>query len=76
VDISPKELEVLQLLVRCRGHVVTRERMLREVWGYDQAPNTRTIDTHILKLRQKLEEDPASPRHILSVYGEGYKFVD
>jgi DNA-binding response OmpR family regulator len=75
VELSPKELEVLRLLVRYRGEVVTREQMLREVWGYDAAPNTRTIDSHILRLRQKLEEDPANPRWILSIYGEGYKFV-
>jgi len=50
--------------------------MLNEVWGYEASSTTRTVDNHILKLRQKLEEDPANPRHILSIYGEGYKFVD
>jgi two-component system alkaline phosphatase synthesis response regulator PhoP len=49
--------------------------MLDEVWGYDTSSTTRTVDTHIAKLRQKLELDPANPRYILSVYGEGYKFV-
>jgi len=75
VDLSAKELDLLRMLVQRRGQVVTRQWLLREVWGYDQAPNTRTIDTHILRLRQKLEEDPANPRFILSVYGEGYRFV-
>jgi two-component system alkaline phosphatase synthesis response regulator PhoP len=64
------------LLIRCRGEVVTRDRMLNEVWGYEASPTTRTVDTHILRLRQKLESDPPKPRHILSTYGEGYRFVD
>jgi DNA-binding response OmpR family regulator len=76
VELSPKELELLQFLLRHRGQVVGRERMLKEVWGFEQAPTSRTIDTHVLRLRQKLEEDSANPRHILSVYGEGYKFVE
>jgi DNA-binding response OmpR family regulator len=50
--------------------------MLNEVWGYEACPTTRTVDNHILRLRQKLENDPARPEHILSIYGEGYKFVD
>ncbi len=75
VEFTPKELEILHLLIRCRGEVVTRDRMLNEVWGYDALPTTRTVDTHILRLRQKVEEDPANPRLILSIYGEGYKFV-
>jgi len=75
IDLSAKEFDLLRVLVQRRGEVVTRQLLLRDVWGYEQAPNTRTIDTHILKLRQKLEDDPASPRFILSVYGEGYKFV-
>jgi two-component system alkaline phosphatase synthesis response regulator PhoP len=49
--------------------------LLDEVWGYTLYPTTRTVDTHILNLRKKIEEDPASPRYILSVYGGGYKFV-
>ena len=48
---------------------------LNEVWGYESTPTTRTVDNHILRLRQKLENDPAAPEYILSVYGEGYKFV-
>jgi DNA-binding response OmpR family regulator len=75
IDLSAKEFDLLRVLVQRRGEVVTRQLLLRDVWGYEQAPNTRTIDTHVLKLRQKLEDDPASPRFILSVYGEGYKFV-
>ena len=76
LELTTKEYELLRLLIRCRGDVVSRDRMLNEVWGYEASSTTRTVDNHILKLRQKLEEDPANPRHILSIYGEGYKFVD
>ncbi len=75
VDLTAKELEVLRLLARHRGEIVTRDRLLEEVWGYETYPTTRTVDNHILRLRQKLEEDPSNPRFILSIYGEGYKFV-
>ena len=75
VELTHKELDILRLFIRRRGEVVTRGRMLNEVWGYDASSTTRTVDTHILNLRQKLEPDPGTPRYILSVYGEGYKFV-
>ena len=75
LDLTPKEIEVLRLLIRNRGEVVSRERLLNEVWGYDAYPTTRTVDNHILKLRKKLEDDPANPRYIISVYGGGYLFV-
>ncbi len=76
MDLTPKEFDILRLLISCRGEVVTRDRLLDVVWGYDVYPTTRTVDNHILKLRKKLEKDPASPKHILSIYGEGYQFVD
>jgi DNA-binding response OmpR family regulator len=75
IDLTAKEFEVLRLLARHRGEIVTRDRLLEEVWGYESYPTTRTVDNHILRLRQKLEEDPSDPRYILSIYGEGYKFV-
>jgi len=75
VDLTGKEFEVLRLLASHRGEIVTRDRLLDEVWGYETYPTTRTVDNHILRLRQKLEEDPGDPRYILSIYGEGYKFV-
>jgi DNA-binding response OmpR family regulator len=75
VDLTSKEYDVLRLLASRRGDVVTREQLLEEVWGYENYPTTRTVDNHILRLRQKLERNPSDPRHILSVYGEGYKFV-
>ncbi len=75
LDLTAKEYDILRLMIRHRGEVVTRDRMLNEVWGYEAYPTTRTVDNHIVKLRQKLEDDPATPKYILSVYGEGYKFV-
>jgi two-component system alkaline phosphatase synthesis response regulator PhoP len=75
VDFTAKEIDILQLLVRHRGRTVTRDRLLEDVWGYEHFPTTRTVDNHILRLRQKLEPDPADPRFILTVYGDGYKFV-
>ena len=75
VDLTPKEFDILRMLIRSRGQIVSRDRLLTEIWGYQVVPNTRTVDNHILKLRQKLEGEPANPRFILSVYGEGYKFV-
>ncbi len=75
VDLSQKEFEIMRFLIRNRDTVISRERLLNEVWGYEDYPTTRTVDTHILKLRKKLEDDPANPKYILSIYGGGYKFV-
>ena len=75
LELTAKEFDILRLMIRHRGEVISRDRMLNEIWGYDAYPATRTVDTHIVKLRQKLEDDPAEPKHILSIYGEGYKFV-
>ncbi len=55
--------------------MVERAEILREVWGYEQFPTTRTVDTHVFKLRQKLEETPDKPRHLLTVHGVGYKLL-
>jgi DNA-binding response OmpR family regulator len=76
LELTPREFEILKLLIQCHGEVVTRDRMLDEVWGRDVYVTTRTIDNHVLKLRKKTEENPSSPQHILSIYGQGYKFVD
>jgi two-component system alkaline phosphatase synthesis response regulator PhoP len=76
LEMSAKEFDLLGLLVRRRGEVLTRDEILKQVWGYDDPPATRTVDTHILKLRQKVEDDPGNPVHILTVYGEGYRFVE
>jgi DNA-binding response OmpR family regulator len=75
VRLSSREFEVLQYLAQHAGEVVTREMFLNDVWGYEQYPTTRTVDNYILSLRKKLEESPAKPRHILTVYTSGYRFM-
>ena len=75
VRLTRKEFDLLRYLVEHRGEVITRDRLLDEVWGYDQFPTTRTVDTHILRLRQKFEDDPERPQFILTVHGQGYRFV-
>lgn len=75
IDLTAREFELLKLFIAARGQVVTRDRMLDEVWGYEAGTTTRTVDNFVLRLRQKLEPDPASPRYFLTVYGSGYKFV-
>jgi DNA-binding response OmpR family regulator len=75
LDLTAREYDILRLMIRHRGEVISRDRMLNEIWGFEAYPATRTVDSHIVKLRQKIEDDPADPKHILSIYGEGYKFV-
>jgi two-component system alkaline phosphatase synthesis response regulator PhoP len=75
LDLSPREFEMLKYLIQRQGETVTREQLLDEVWGYDQFPITRTIDNHIAKLRQKIEDRPADPQHIITVHRVGYRFV-
>jgi two-component system alkaline phosphatase synthesis response regulator PhoP len=76
IDLTSLEIAILKFLIAHRGDVVTREALLEKIWGYETFPTTRTIDNHILKLRKKIEDDPARPRHLLSIYGEGYRFLD
>jgi len=76
VEIAPKEYELLVELVSRRGAVVSRQELMREVWGYSDAVISRTIDTHIAELRRKLEADPAAPRHILTVRKVGYRLKE
>lgn len=75
LELTPRELRLLEFFAAHRGEVVTREQLLDEVWGYDSIPYTRTVDTHIAKLRKKIEEDPANPRHLITVHRIGYKLV-
>ncbi len=75
VKLTAKEFDLLVCLIRHGGHVVTREELLHLVWGYNGDLTTRTVDTHILSLRKKLEVDPGSPRHLLSERGSGYRFI-
>jgi len=76
IPIRPKEFDLLESLMRRRGRLATRETLIDEVWGPDYFGATKTLDVHIKRLRQKLEADPARPRHIVTVRGLGYKFVD
>jgi DNA-binding response OmpR family regulator len=73
--LSFYEVELLRLLHERQGQPVSREDILRKIWGLEQNPGNRTIDNFIVKLRKKLERDPAQPTHILTVYGFGYKLV-
>jgi DNA-binding response OmpR family regulator len=73
--LKPKEFDLLTYLVRHPGIVISRDALLREVWGYDFPIDTRTVDVHVRGLRQKLERDPSRPEHIETVRGYGYRFV-
>jgi len=75
VVLTAQEFKTLKFLVQNAERVITRDELLNEVWGYQNYPTTRTVDNHILKLRQKLERDPANPTHFRTVHGVGYKFV-
>jgi len=75
IDLTSLEADVLRYLIGQEGKVVTRDDLLEKIWGYEKFPTTRTIDNHVLKLRKKIEIDPNHPRHILTVYGGGYRFV-
>lgn len=75
VSLTSHEFRLLKFFTDNAERVLSREELLNEVWGYDCYPTTRTVDNQILKLRQKLERDPSNPRHFLTIYGAGYKFV-
>jgi DNA-binding response OmpR family regulator len=75
VSMTAQEFKLLKFLSQSPEHVMTREELLNEVWGYQNYPSTRTVDNHILRLRQKLEPDPSNPRYFVTVHGAGYKFV-
>ncbi len=75
VPLTPHEFKALRYFTGNPERVISRDELLNKVWGYECYPATRTVDNHILKLRQKLERDPAHPVHFLTVHGVGYKFV-
>lgn len=75
VALTPQEFKIIKYFAQNIERVLSRDQLLNEVWGYNCYPSTRTVDNHILKLRQKLEKDPANPVHFLTVHGVGYKFV-
>ena len=72
---TAQEFKLLKYFARCPARVISRQELLNEVWGYENYPTTRTVDNHILRIRQKLEPDPARPRYFLTMHGTGYKFM-
>src|SRR5438552_1205352 len=75
IALTAQEFKTLKFMAQNAERVITRDELLNEVWGYHNYPSTRTVDNHILKLRQKLEKDPGNPIHFRTVHGVGYKFV-
>ncbi len=75
VILTCKEFKTLAYLIKNPRRVISRDELLSEVWGYENYPSTRTVDNHILKLRKKLETEPARPRHSHTVHSSGYKFL-
>jgi DNA-binding response OmpR family regulator len=74
--MSALEFEAMRYLIRRRGDVVSREQLLKDIWGYQSSPTTRSVDNLMARLRHKLEDRPHAPRHILTIHGVGYKFAD
>jgi DNA-binding response OmpR family regulator len=76
LELSPREFELLRYLIERKGETVSRDRLLEDVWGYESYPSTRTVDTHIAKLRAKIGDSGSEPKYILTIHGVGYKFID
>ena len=76
VELATKEFALLAYFIAHPGETLSRDRLLEAVWGYQNYPNTRTVDTHIVHLRQKLEPHPEEPRFFVTVHGTGYKFIE
>ena len=75
VRLSATEYRILHYFIDHESEVISRDKFLDEVWGYDSYPTTRTVDNYILSLRKKIEDDPANPKHLITVHKVGYKFV-
>jgi len=75
IELTPREFRILRYFIDHSDQVVSREALLNHVWGYDSSAFTRTVDTHMARLRQKVENVPSEPRHLLTVHRVGYKFV-
>ncbi len=75
LDISSKEFELLKYFICHAGETLSRQSLLEDLWGYEHYPTTRTVDTHLVRLRQKLEPNPEQPQYFLTVHGTGYRFV-
>ena len=75
VELSVMEFKVMKYFIQREGEVIERNKLLDEVWGYENYPSTRTVDNLILNLRKKIEDDHSNPKHLLTIHGAGYKFV-
>ncbi len=75
IELTHKEFEILKYFWQHSNQAIHRDELIQRVWGYDAYPTSRTVDNHIVKLRKKVEPDPAHPKHILTVHGIGYKFI-
>jgi len=75
INLSAMEFKVMKYFIQREGEVIERNKLLDEVWGYENYPSTRTVDNFILNLRKKIEDDHSNPKHLLTVHGAGYKFV-
>lgn len=75
LQVTAQEFRTLKYFIEHPGRVISREELLNEVWGYTNYPSTRTVDNHVLRLRQKLEADPGNPKHFVTMHGAGYRFV-
>ena len=73
LTLTPKEFDLLAFLLKNKGLVFTRDQLLEKIWGYDYAGDTRTVDVHVRWLREKIEDDPAKPRRLVTVRGVGYR---
>jgi two-component system response regulator RegX3 len=75
VALPPKEFDLLETFLRSPGRLLTREFLIQRVWGSDYVGDTKTLDVHVKRVRQKIERDPHEPEHLLTVRGLGYKFM-
>ncbi len=75
IELSKMEFELMNYFIQHEGEVIDRNKLLDEVWGYENYPSTRTVDNFILNLRKKIEDTPSEPKHLLTMHGAGYKFV-
>ena len=76
IDLKPREFDLLVMLASSRGRVFTREQILERLWGHDYIGDSRTVDVHIRWIREKIEEDPSTPKKIVTIRGVGYRFDD
>lgn len=75
IDLSSMEFKILKYFIEREGKVISREQLLDDVWGYDNYPTTRTVDNFILSLRKKIEDNPSEPKHLITFYKVGYRFI-